>query len=69
MGAKRIAYRIFIGKPKGKRPIGRQRYRWVDTSKINLRGIRWGDINWIDLAQNREQWTTLVNTVINFLVP
>jgi hypothetical protein len=58
MREKRIAYRILLGKPEGKRPLGRPRRRWVD-----LRAITW-DMDWIDLAQDSDQWRALVNTVI-----
>jgi hypothetical protein len=69
MGEKRKAYRILLGKPKGKRPLGRRRRRWVDNIKINIREIGWDDMDWIDLAQDRYQWRALVNTVMNLRVP
>jgi hypothetical protein len=65
-GAKRHAYRILLGKSEGKRPLGRPRRRWVDNIKMDLREIGWDGIEWIDLAQNRDQWRALVNTVMNF---
>jgi hypothetical protein len=68
MGAKRNAYRILVGKPEGKRPLGRPRYRWEDNIKMDLRGIGWGGMRWIDLAQDRDQWGALVNTVMNLQV-
>jgi hypothetical protein len=58
-----------VGKPEGKRPLGRPRSRRVDNIKMNLREIGWGGIDWIGLAQNRDQWRALVNTVINLWVP
>jgi hypothetical protein len=69
MGEKRIAYRILVVKPERKRPLERPRRRWVDNIKMDLRGIRWGGMDWIDLAQDRDQWRALVNTVINLRVP
>jgi hypothetical protein len=58
-----------MGKPEGKRPLGRPRRRCVDNIKIDLRVIGWDSMNWIDLAQDRDQWRALVNTVMNLLVP
>jgi hypothetical protein len=55
--------------PEGKRPLGRPRRRWEDNIKMNLREIIWGGIDWISLAQDRDQWKALVNTVMNFQVP
>jgi hypothetical protein len=54
--------------PEGKGPLGRPRCRWVDNIKIVLREIEWGRMDWIDLAQDRDQWRALVNTVMNFRV-
>jgi hypothetical protein len=69
MGEKRNACRIFLGKPEGKRPLGRQRRRWVDNIKMDLREIGWDGVDWIDMAQDRDQWRSLVNTVLNLRVP
>jgi hypothetical protein len=69
MGEKRTAYRLLVGKPEGKRPVRRPRHSWLDNIKMVLREIEWGGMNWIDLAYDRGQWTALVNTVINVLVP
>jgi hypothetical protein len=69
MGDKRNAYRILVGKPEGKRPLGRQRRRLVDNSKMDLREIGWDGMDWIDLVQDRDRWKALVNTVINLRVP
>jgi hypothetical protein len=68
MGKKRNAYRILVGKPEGKRPQGRPRREWVDNIKMDRRDIGWGGMDWIDLAQYRDQWRTLVNTVMNLRV-
>jgi hypothetical protein len=66
---KRNAYRILVGKPEGKRPLGRPRRRWEDNIKMDLTEIGWGGMDWIDLAQDRDQWRGLVNTVMNLRVP
>jgi hypothetical protein len=62
-------YRILVGKPDGKRPLRRPRCRWVNNIKTELREVGWDGIDWIDLAQDRDQWKTLVNTVMNLRVP
>jgi hypothetical protein len=67
-GEKRNARRILVGKTKEKRPLGRPRHRWEDI-KMDLREVGWGGTDWIDLAQNMDQWRTLVNTIINVRVP
>jgi hypothetical protein len=58
-----------VGKPEGKRPLGRPRRTWEDNIRMDLRGIGWGGMDWIDLAQDRDQWKALVNTVMNLRVP
>jgi hypothetical protein len=68
-GAKRNIYRMLVGKPEGKRPLGRQRRRWVDNIKMNLREIGWGGVDWIDLVQDRTNGGVLVNTVMKLWVP
>jgi hypothetical protein len=68
MGEKRNAYRILAGKPEGKRPPGRPRRRWVDNIKMDLREIGWDGVDWMDMAQDRDQWRALVNTVLNLRV-
>jgi hypothetical protein len=60
MGATRNAYGILVGKPEGKRPLGRPRRRWVDNIKMDLVEIGWDGRDWIELAQNRNQWRALV---------
>jgi hypothetical protein len=63
------AYRILVGKPEGKRPLGRYRLGWEDNIKTDLREIGWGGMDWIDLAQDRDQWRALVSTIMNLRVP
>jgi hypothetical protein len=58
-----------VGKPEGKRPLGRPRCRWVDNIKMDLLEIGWGSVDWIDLVQDRDKWKALVNAVINLRVP
>jgi hypothetical protein len=69
MEAKMNAYRILVGKPEGKRLVGRTRRSWVDKIKMNLRRIVLGGIDWIHLAQDRDQWRVLMNTVMKLRVP
>jgi hypothetical protein len=69
MVEKRNAYRILVGKPEGKRPLGRPRRMCLGNIKRYLREIEWGCPDWIDLAQDRDQWRALVNTVMNLRVP
>jgi hypothetical protein len=68
-GEKRNAYRIFVGMPEGKRSLGRPRHKWVENIKMDLREIGLDGIEWIDLAQDRDQWRTFVNTVMKLRVP
>jgi hypothetical protein len=60
---------MWVGKPEGKRTLGRPRRRWVDNIKIHLREIGWGGMDWIDLAQDSDHWRALVNTVMILRVP
>jgi hypothetical protein len=69
MGERRNAYRILVGKPEGRRPLRRPRRRCVDSIKMDLTEIGWDGMDWIDLAQDRDQWRALVNTVMNLRVP
>jgi hypothetical protein len=68
MGEKRNACMILVGKP-GERPLGRPKRRWLDNNKTDLREIRLDGVDWIDMAQNRDQWRALVNTVLNLQAP
>jgi hypothetical protein len=68
MGAKRNAYRLLMGKPEGKRPLGGPGRRWVDNIRMDLREVGWGDVDWIGLAKDRNRWRALVNSVLNLRV-
>jgi hypothetical protein len=59
----------YWGKPEGRRPLGRARRRWADNIKIDLREIEWDGMDWVELAQDRDQWRALVNTAMNLRVP
>jgi hypothetical protein len=63
------AYGILVEEPEGKRPLGRPRSRWMNNIKMDLREIGWDGVDWIDMAQDRDQWRVLVNIVLNFRVP
>jgi hypothetical protein len=63
MGEKRNAYRLFLGKPEGKRPLGRPRRSWVDNIRMHLGEVEWGYVDWIGLAPDRNMWRALVNSV------
>jgi hypothetical protein len=69
MGEKRNAYSILVGKQEGKRPLGRPRRRRVDNIKIDLGELGWDGADWVDLAQDTDQWRVLVNTVMNLRAP
>jgi hypothetical protein len=70
MGETKNAYRLLVEKPERRRPLGRPRHRWVDNIKMDSRNLGWDGVDWIELAQDREQWRALlVNTVINLRVP
>ena len=63
------AYRVLVGKPEGKRPLGRTRCRWEDNIKMNLQEVGRGGMDWIELAQGRDRWRALVSAVMNLRVP
>jgi hypothetical protein len=69
MGEKRNSYRLLMGKPERKRPLGRPRRRWVDDIRMDLGEVGLGDVDWIGLAQDRNRWRALVNAVLNLRVP
>jgi hypothetical protein len=68
MGEKRNTYRLLVGKPEGRRPLGRPRRRWLDGIRMNLVEVEWGDVDWIGLAQDKDRWRALVNLVLNLRV-
>jgi hypothetical protein len=70
IGEKRNTYRLLVGKPEGKRPLGRPRRRWVDNIRMDLGEVGWSDVvDWIGLAKDRNRWRALVNSVLNLRVP
>jgi hypothetical protein len=69
MGEKRNVYRLLVGKPEGKRPLGRPRRRWIDNIKMDLLEVVLSVVDWIGLAQDRYRWRALVNSVMNLRVP
>jgi hypothetical protein len=69
MGEKRNVYRSLVGKPGGRRSLGRPRRRWLDNIRMDLVEVGWGEVDWIGLAQNRDRWRALVNSVLNLRVP
>jgi hypothetical protein len=69
MGEKRNAHRLSVGKPEGKRTLGRPRGRWVNNIRMDLGEVGWSDVDWIGLAKDRNRWRALVNSVLNLRVP
>jgi len=68
-GERRGIYRVLVGRPKGKRPLGRPRHRWEDNFKMDLQEVGCGGMGWIELAQVRDRWRALVSAVMNLRVP
>jgi hypothetical protein len=69
LGEGRGEYRILVGRPEGRRPLGRPRRRWEDNIKMDLQDVRWKGVAWIDMAQDRDRWRAFVNAVMNLRVP
>jgi hypothetical protein len=69
MGERGGVYRVLVGKPEGKRPLGRPRPRWEDNIEMDLQEVGCGDMDWIELAQDRDTWRALLNAVMNLRVP
>jgi hypothetical protein len=67
-GEKRNEYRLLVGNPEGKRPLGRRRRRWVNSIRMDVGEVGWGNVDWIGLAQDRNRWSALVNSVLNLRV-
>jgi hypothetical protein len=67
-GEKRNAYRLLVGKPEGKRPLGRPGRRWVDNIGKDLGEVGWGDVDWIGPAKDRNRWRAVVNSVLKLRV-
>jgi hypothetical protein len=68
-GEKRNVYTLLVGKSEGRSPLGRPRRRWVDNIRMDLVEMGWGDVDWIGLAQDRDRWRALANSVLNLRVP
>ena len=68
MGEERVVYRILVGKPDGKRQLGRPRRRWMDNIRMDLQEVGCGHVEWNGLAQDRDKWRTLVSAVMNLRV-
>jgi hypothetical protein len=69
MGESRTLYRVLVGKPDGKRPLGRSRHRWEENIKVDLEEVGCEGMDWIDVAQDRDRWRALVKAVMNLRVP
>jgi hypothetical protein len=69
MGEGRGAYRVLVGRPEGRRPLGRPKRRWKDNIKMDLQEVGWEGVDWIDMAQDRDRWRAVVSAVMNLRVP
>jgi hypothetical protein len=69
MGEGRGAYRVLVGRPEGRRPLGRPRHRWKDNIKMDLQEVGWGGMDWIVMAQDRDRWRAVVSAVMDLRVP
>jgi len=69
MGDRRVAYKVLVGKPEGKSPLGKPRRTWDNNINLGLQEVGLGTLDWIDLAQDRDRWWDLLNAVINLRVP
>jgi len=69
MGEERVVYKVLVGKPEGRRPLGRPRLRWVDNIRMDLQEVVCGYMDWIGLVQDRDRWRTLVSAILNLRVP
>ena len=69
MGERRGVYKVLVGKPEGKRPLGRPRRRWEDNIKMNFQEVGGAGMDWFELAQTRDRWRALVNAIMNLRVP
>jgi len=69
MGERRGVYRVLVGKPEGRRPLGRPRQRWEDNIRMGVREVGCGCVDWMELGQDRDRWRALVSAVMNLLVP
>jgi len=69
MGETRCLYRVLVGKPDGKGPLGRPRHRWEGNIKMDIQEMGYGGMDWMELAQNRDRWRKLVNAVMNLRFP
>jgi hypothetical protein len=69
MEEKSNTYRLLVGKPEGRKPLGKQKRSWVNNIRMDLVEVGWGDVDWIGLAEDRDRWRSLVNSVLSLLVP